>query len=150
MGTNFYLTSRCDKFSMLFGKYELGSKPFRYKVHIAKTSWGWLPLFERHEGTIATVADIKHLYDTFIPRIKIEDEYGKVYSWAEFEERVLKFNGGVKGAIPETPLLPEKILDTDLPAHIPISHFDCKMTDEEKAKYYKDSSGYEFIRTPFK
>lgn len=44
-----------------------------------------------------SVKAMKTAYDT--DKLKIIDEYGREYTWDEFDERVLKFNGGVKGAI---------------------------------------------------
>ena len=86
MGTNFYLRMREP-----IAVYD--------EFHIAKTSYGWKPLFEAHhkgfdgdeEPDITSVADIRREYET--GKYDIVDEYGDVYDWDGFEERVLRFDG---------------------------------------------------------
>lgn len=95
MGTNYYLRCRgCGQ-----------------EVHVAKRSMGWKPSFEAwphsspwHDGTagyedvdeprprIRSVADIKAAYDTGMWDIVSDD--GDVLSWDEFDEDVLRWNGG--------------------------------------------------------
>lgn len=91
MGTNFYLYTRNKGARSLLGnKVELTDDPdFGYLLHIAKTSFGWKPLFEEHER-VHSVADLKLLFDQ-IPYAQILDEYGRAYTWPEFEERVIHF-----------------------------------------------------------
>ena len=129
MGTNFYLKK----------KYST------YKQHIAKTSAGWLPLFEASEN-IHSVADIKVLYDT--KKYFIIDEYDKKYNWEQFDKRVLKHNGGVVGAIPREyyDKNPSSIFyDPNMPGWIPVSHFDTQYA----YMYFKDIEGYEFTEGEF-
>lgn len=151
MGTNFYLMTKsrdvCDKH---FGhSFELTDTPdWGYKIHIAKTSCGWLPLFQRHD-CFKSIFELKGLYDTgnFI----ICDEYGDVYNWDEFYERVLKFNGGVRGAIPREEIKQDKngiFYDKDLPKYKPISHLEYGM-GRYSAMYYTDKDGYEFATHEF-
>ena len=88
--------------------YELTDTPyFGYKIHIAKTSCGWLPLFQGHKDGINSVSEYKAAYET--GEFDIVDEYGTSYNWDEFEDRVLKFNGGVRGAIPTKKIVVHKI-----------------------------------------
>ena len=99
MGNNFYLacTERetCEKYSGY--NYELTDVPFgAYEIHIAKTSMGWLPLFQAHE-CFHSIKELKALYET--GNFHITDEYGTEYNWDEFDERVLKFNGGRQGVL---------------------------------------------------
>ena len=146
MGTNFYLgTANKETAEKHFGyNYELTDMPtWGYEIHIAKTSCGWLPLFESHD-CFQSIKQLKELYDTgsFI----IYDEYGDIYNWEEFDERVLKFNGGVKGAIPLTEIKQDptdRFYDHRLPGHIPISHFEYDF-GRYAEDYYADEDGYEF------
>ena len=151
MGTNFFLGTRDretkDKY---FGwKYELTDTPtWLYQQHIAKTSMGWLPSFEESQS-IHSVADIKKLYDT--GKFVIYDEYGDYYTWEEFDERVLKFNGGVLGAVPREKIKQDpnwEFYDRDMPEYRPISHFEYAR-GRYASDYFKDPEGYEFSRHEF-
>jgi len=139
MGTNFYFftkdKSAVEKYAC--NEYELTDTPeFGYEIHIAKTSCGWLPLFQYRE-TMPSVKAMKTAYDT--DKLKIIDEYRREYTWTEFDERVLKFNGGVKGAIE-----PEKLGNEELP----ISHFE--FSDGMYSHLYlRDKDGFEFIKGDF-
>lgn len=136
--------------------YELTDGPeFWYEIHIAKTSAGWLPLFQGHKDGINSVAGYKAAYDS--GESKIYDEYGVEYNWEAFDERVLKFNGGVRGV-----QKPEKInqdktspfYDKSLPDYRPISHIggstqSYKYLFREPNRYFVDPEGYEFSSTEF-
>ena len=137
--------------------YELTDTPyFGYEIHIAKTSCGWLPLFQGHKNGINSVSEYKAAYET--GEFDIVDEYGTSYNWDEFEDRVLKFNGGVRGAQkPEKIGLEKRTLryDHNLPEYGPISHIG---GDKQSYKYdfaelyndfFEDSDGYEFSTTDF-
>lgn len=151
MGTNFYLMTRsklvCEKY---FGyNYELTDSPeWGYEIHIAKTSCGWLPLFQCH-GCFKSIKQLKELYDTgeFI----IYDEYRTVYNWEEFDERVLKFNGGVLGAVPREEIkhdVSNCFYDPNLPKYMPVSHFDYSLGAYAN-EYFADQEGYEFTTHEF-
>ena len=151
MGTNFYLgTSDKETRDTYFGwRYELTDTPtWLYEQHIAKTSIGWLPLFEASHS-IQSVADIKKVYDT--GKFIIYDEYGTEYNWEEFDERVLKFSGGVLGAIPRKKIANDPnspYWDRDLPDYRPISHFEYAQ-GRYASEYFRDPEGYEFSRHEF-
>lgn len=153
MGTNFYFFSDDkSKVQTWFGdeEYKLTDKPrFGYLIHVAKTSCGWLPLFQAHEH-IRSVADMKRLYDT--GDIEIYDEYEGFYDWDMFEQRVLRFNGGVAGVEPLTPYnqddLLEWLVDRDMPDHTPVSHFEYAH-GRYNDSYFKDPEGYEFDTREF-
>ena len=88
IGTNFYIRSEklwndCKEFEEKYGIYV--SAP---EIHIAKTSCGWKPLFQKNL-LFSSVKDIKEFYDK--SGLEIFDEYGKKYNWEEFTKRVLKF-----------------------------------------------------------
>lgn len=139
MGTNFYFFTNDKSIAEKYAcnEYTLTDTPeFGYEIHIAKTSCGWLPLFQYRE-TMPSVKAMKEAYDT--GEFKIYDEYNKEYNWKEFDERVLKFNGGVKGAIEA-----EKLEDEELP----ISHFE--FSDGIYSHLYlKDKDGFEFSKGDF-
>lgn len=151
MGTNFYIgtSSKKARDKYMGWDYELTDIPtWLYEQHIAKTSMGWLPLFEKSRA-VQSVADIKKLYDTgdFV----IYDEYGETYTWEQFEERVLKFNGGIAGAIPREYIERDEdsyFYDKDMPNWIPVSHFDYG-GGKYNYMYFKDSEGYEFTESSF-
>lgn len=151
MGTNFYLmTKNKEHRDLYFGyDYELTDTPdWGYRIHIAKTSYGWLPLFEAHRG-IESVKQLKDVYRSgeFI----IADEYGTVYSWDEFDKRVLQFNGGVKGRIPREKVEQDRNspwYDSALPEYRPISHFEYD-SDRYSSDYFTDPEGYEFTTHEF-
>ena len=151
MGTNFYLqTANKETANKYFSyDYTLTDTPtWGYEIHIAKTSAGWLPLFQSHENTINSVSDIKILFDTgeFI----IKDEYGETYNWEEFTERVLNHNNGT---LKNNPNREEKTDYDDLYCRkikIPISHFDGVYgTNYCQNEYFTDNEGYEFTTREF-
>lgn len=134
MGTNFYLFTQDkeEKEKYFLSDYELTEFPsLGYLVHIAKTSYGWLPLFQMRE-TIKSTKDIERIVKA--ENIFIVDENGETYSWDGFKERVLNFNGGVKGKVK-----PELVGGE----YIPVSHFDYN-NGINSHRYYLDGDGYEF------
>lgn len=131
--------------------YELTDFPhFGYEIHIAKTSCGWLPLFQGHQDGINSVREYKDAYNT--GEFDIVDEYGDFYNWEEFTERVLKFNGGVRGVAPLERIEKDessKFCDHRLPDYRPISHFEYKYDSYYVNDYFADKDGYEFDRREF-
>lgn len=153
MGANFYMITKNKEQAQRYApySYELTDEPyFGYEIHIAKTSVGWLPLFQAHKDGIGSVAEYKTAYDT--GEFRIYDEYGCEYNWDAFDDRVLKHNGGVVGA-----KKPEKIeqnkysqlYDKNIPDYYPISHIQgspqsYKFINQFVNNYFVDSQGYEF------
>lgn len=147
VGTNFYLFSLnkniCDKY-FDSRDYARTETPYvGYQIHIAKTSAGWLPLFEAHKG-LTSIDDLYMIYRS--GDFEIYDEYGTLYDWNGFTERVLKFNGGRKGVI--SPIsykedIQSPFYDKDMPTHIPVSHFEYA-SGKYAEDYFKDPDGYEF------
>ena len=143
-------TSKKNVAEKYFGwDYELTDNPtWAYQIHIAKTSMGWLPLFEAHEN-IKSIKQLKELYD--IGEFFISDEYGDTYNWEEFDTRVLQFNGGVKGVAPREEIKRDpssRFYDHRLPKYKPISHFDYDM-GSYASDYFMDAQGYEFTTHKF-
>lgn len=151
MGTNFYLaTDNKDVRNQYFGyDYQIVDEPnWGYEIHIAKTSAGWLPLFQKH-NCFRSVKELKELYETgfFI----IYDEYNTIYDWAAFEDRVIKWNGGVDGAISKTYHKidkNERFYDPDMPNYTPVSHFTYG-NGKYAHMYFKDPEGFEFTNGEF-
>lgn len=139
MGTNFYLFTQDKeaKEKYFLGGYELTEFPsLGYLVHIAKTSYGWLPLFQSSEG-IKSTKDIARISRD--ENIFIVDENGEQYGWEDFKDRVLNFNGGIKGNVK-----PELVGGE----YIPISHLDYNGGINAN-RYYLDADGYEFTEGEF-
>lgn len=151
MGTNFYLFTKNKAMAQKYApySYSLTDEPdFGYEIHIAKTSMGWLPLFQSHEE-LYSVRDFKAAYDT--GEFKIFDEYGDEYDWDGFTERVLEFNGGKHGVAPREKVKQDKnsmFYDPDVPEYLPISHFEYG-NGKYAIDYYTDAEGYEFTTHEF-
>ena len=153
MGTNFYMLTRNKYMAEKYApySYKLTDTPyFGYKIHVAKTSCGWLPLFQGHKNGINSVREYKAAYETY--EFEIADEYGNIYTWEEFDERVLKFNGGIRGVAPLIEIEVDKDsqwYDPRMPEHTPVSHFDYKYDGYWANDYFTDPEGYEFDRREF-
>lgn len=151
MGTNFYLMTKSKEVrDQYFGyDYRLTDEPdWGYEIHIAKTSAGWLPSFQAH-NCFRSIAELKLLYET--GKFIIYDEYGDMYNWAEFDERVLKHNGGVRGAVPREKIVQDRNsrwYDANLPDYRPISHFEYGH-GKYASHYFPDPEGYEFTNMEF-
>ena len=149
MGTNYYLFAKNKKVAQKYAPYSyvlVDVPKFGYKIHIGKCSMGWLPLFEAHSNGIRSIKEYKAAYDT--GKFKIYDEYNRKYTWPEFEEKVLKHNGGIAGVMPRKYIerdTTSMFYDKNLPDWVPISHFDTKYADH----YFKDNEGYEFTEYEF-
>ena len=153
MGTNFFMITKDKATAQKYApySYELTDEPyFGYEIHIAKTSAGWLPLFQGHKDGINSVAEYKAAYDT--GKFEIYDEYGTQYNWDEFDERVLKFNGGIRGVAEKKKIEQDKnspYYDPRMPDHTPVSHFEYKHDIYFVNDYFEDSNGYEFYHRDF-
>lgn len=149
MGTNFYLITCNKALAQKYApySYELTDMPyFGYEIHIAKTSMGWLPLFAGHQDGINSVKEYKAAYET--GEFEIVDEYGTTYNWDEFDDRVLKFNGGIRGVKSLKKIEVDKhspFYDSKMPGHIPVSHLEYKYDSEFSKNYFADEDGYEFF-----
>lgn len=140
IGTNFYFLFQ-DKPSKekWFSDEEVrlvDSPDFGYEVHLAKTSCGWLPLFQAHRR-INSVALMKQAYDD-IPGCNIVDENGIYYDWAGFKDRALDFNKGLS----ETGD-PDDCKRGSAISHLLYEH------GRYRDEYWKDAEGYEFTEREF-
>lgn len=110
-------------------------------------------MFQSHDS-FKSVKQLKELYDT--GKFILYDEYGTTYTWDEFDERVLKFNGGISGVqkkerLNNNPQFP--FYDPHVPEYGPISHCsgpDCTYNFGWCSNdYFKDPEGYEFTSHEF-
>lgn len=144
MGTNFYLKT---KVLALAEKYTdaIETEGTAYLIHIAKTSGGWLPLFEEHKA-IHSVADLLEAAKHF----DIVDEYDNFYSIEAFIHRVLEHNGGYYSKAKIIPALVNKFDDSyeKDDCDRPISNLEFG-NGKYKYDYYRDAEGYEFSKDCF-
>ena len=147
MGTNFYFATKNRNLVQNMNFLFVDSPIIGYEVHVAKTSCGWLPLFEQHTG-INSVKDYEAILKR--PDVIIYDENFQRYTWPEFEQRVLKHNGGVAGAIPLEPIQQDlgRFYDPDMPDHTPVSHLEYGH-GKYAQDFFKDEEGYEFSKQEF-
>lgn len=123
MGTNFYL--RKKKPRLVYDE-----------IHIAKTSFGWKPTFECHEGEIESVRQLKTAYDS--GEYTIIDEYGDEYTWEEFDKRVIQWA--------------ESQIEMRGEDFKPIDHVEYEKTQTYRHYenyYYHDEDGYNFMMVEF-
>lgn len=159
MGTNFYLYTKDKQVAQELApySYELTDIPdFGYKIHIAKTSMGWLPLFQAHMHGIQSVAEYLDAITKY--NCRVFDEYGTEYLYDDFVDRVLNFNGGVVGGIEPVAIGEHQgsmnFYDYNMPKYRPISHIpgtaqSYKYDLHYSLDYFTDSEGYEFDRKEF-
>lgn len=153
MGTNFYFFTQSKTLkndidvSGCTGLYCTDTPDFGYELHIAKTSMGWLPLFQANEY-IKSVKQLKEFYEKY--NCKVYDEYETEYTWEEFDKRVLQFNGGKDGVVPKTKIkrVENGFFDENMPDEIPVSHF-AYANGKYADHYFKDDEGYEFCPNEF-
>lgn len=153
MGTNFYFFTQSKTLkddidvAECKGLYCTDTPDFGYRMHIAKTSMGWLPLFQAN-NCVKSVKQLKSFYEKY--DCKIYDEYETEYTWEEFDERVLQHNGGIDGVKPKTKVKHPKgkFFDDKMPDELPVSHF-TYANGEYADHYFKDEEGYEFCPDEF-
>lgn len=156
MGTNFYLLTKEKKAAQKFAPYSytLTDEPyFCYQIHIAKTSAGWLPLFQAHKDGIHSVSDLRSAVSS--GDFEIIDEYGVFYDWEQFSKRVLEWNGGIYGRARRQEIpYNSPFADSRMPKYTPVTHLGG--TEQSycyepwhAAYYFADPYGYEFCETEF-
>lgn len=111
-------------------------------VHIAKTSWGWVPSFQHVPAdrafdeteanndmySISSVADIRGYMETGL--YEIVSEEGDVYDWPAFEKRVCRWVENMR----------EHGLEGEPRSHI---------GSGDSIDSYADPEGYQFCRVCF-
>ena len=157
MGTNVYFFTKDKQIVQEYApySYELTDEPeFGYLIHCMKRSMGWIPLWQAHRDGISSVREYKEAYDTGI--FRIVDEYYNEYSWDEFNEEFIQFNGGISGVQKKQKinLDPDRpFYDKNMPKYGLVSHCsgpDCTYNFGSYAgDYFKDPDGYEFTLHEF-
>lgn len=101
MGTNYYLfTKNRDLVHKHFAvehdwgvtseEYEIVEYPqLGYQIHVCKLSWGWLPLFQRHEA-FKTWAEFEEFYRSYSNHLSLIDEYDHFMTFDDFKTRVFE------------------------------------------------------------
>lgn len=164
MGTNYYMITKNKILAdeLTDGRYELTDTPdWGYRIHVAKCSAGWLPLFQAYTNGARSVKDYKEAYDK--GDIIIADEYGSTFTWKQFDEEVLQHNGGRLGVIKPKEVMRRLMCighDSQMPDYVPVSHlpgtkqsyrydYD-KLSDWElRLTIFADPEGYEFDTREF-
>lgn len=91
MGTNYYLVTRNKVLAHDYfeGEYELVDEPdFGYEIHLNKLSYGWKPLFQRHNKAFKTWNELQEFYLNHISDLKIYDEYGTHYEFERYKQEI--------------------------------------------------------------
>lgn len=93
MGTNYYLMSKNKSLvKNYFDDYEIVDEPFLgYQIHIAKTSFGWAPLMQKHSKAFTTFAELRKFYLHNVYALSIYNEYLEEVSWGEFEKKITEW-----------------------------------------------------------
>lgn len=91
MGTNYYLTTTNkdlahDKFGW---NYQYREDPeLCYAIHLNKCSFGWRPLFQRHEQ-FQSFNELLDFIESCGDGMKIYDEYGRKYTVDEYKDMMV-------------------------------------------------------------
>ena len=92
MGTNYYLVTRNKVLAHDYfeGEYKLVDEPdFGYEIHLNKLSYGWKPLFQRHNKAFKTWNELQKFYLDHASDLKIYDEYETYYEFWEYKKKIL-------------------------------------------------------------
>lgn len=129
------------------GEYEIVDNPYLgYEIHIGKRSCGWRPLFEAHEKAYDSVSGLLDFLQTNQNKIEIYDEYGDLYTIAQFKEELINWAEDQERRM---------IYYDDYIGEIqsPIDHVEMDQRDNRnpwlKIKYWHDKDGYDFTDRPF-
>lgn len=101
MGTNYYFMSRNKELMQTYfaekaewgvhgEEYTIVDEPYLgYECHLNKLSCGWRPLFQKHKA-FDSFRKLEEFYREHKADLDIYDEYGHIYSWAEYFDEVYK------------------------------------------------------------
>ena len=138
MSTNYYILTKDKSIIEKYGlTYELTDSPdWGYKVHIAKRSHGWKPLFQGHKN-INSIDDIYKLINE--STVTILDEYDRIQTVEEFEKEVIEWFKDDKEALSH---IEEEEKDRFKNAGRSYWYLD-------SSKLWTDDKGYEFMSLDF-
>lgn len=163
MGTNYYMMTKNKKLahSCFEMEYEIVDEPdFGYQIHLNKLSWGWRPLFQRH-NVFQTWDELEKFYYDHSDDLDICDEYGTYYSFLEYKQKIFDhasrepepikwvydFNPFDLKHNPELArktLLTERCEPEEAELWIPINHVEYFETERAAKRKYKAYSYYTF------
>ena len=66
------------------------------EIHLAKTSCGWLPLFQAHPGKFESVAEMKVFYETTPGVTIIDDIHYIMRGYENFEGKLRELGGNIE------------------------------------------------------
>lgn len=150
MGTNFYFMTKNKDLAHKFfdGEYELTEEPYLgYEIHLNKLSFGWRPLFQKHEE-FDTWNKLEQFYLSHEDDLEIYDEYGEKYEWEDYKKRIfnhaarepepMKWHYGVDpiGAFSGKILYYDKCEPEEADFWIPIDHVKYAKSEEKVRKKY--------------
>ena len=129
------------------GEYEIVDNPYLgYEIHIGKRSCGWRPLFEAHEKAYDSVSGLLDFLQTNQNKIEIYDEYGDLYTIAQFKEELIDWAENQEKRIVH---YDDYIGDIEAP----IDHVEMDKRDRRnpwlKIHYWHDKDGYDFTDRTF-
>lgn len=141
MGTNYYFRTKDKELAFdVFNRFEIEEDNYYY-LHLAKTSCGWLPLFQQSKN-INNIFDIFMMYGKYYRDIDIVDEYGEELSFKKFIDEVVKHNNGTAF---DRDLEMTDDMNDGVPPWTPVSHIEI----EHDNSIYIDNFGYEFCTAEF-
>lgn len=166
MSTNYYMiiTDKNLVEKYFPDEYRIVDKPYwGYEIHIGKRSYGWCPIFERHNKAYRSVKEMIEFLSRYHDVIGIYDEYGTEISIKELQEELIdwkehqeiRYMKYVPKGVPDelfggTKYFIEGTKD-DYDITIPYDHIEyVKLNRFEAASYfYRDEDGYVFIDGEF-
>lgn len=174
MGTNYYMMTKDKTIVEEYfpDEYKIVDNPYLgYEIHIGKQSWGWCPLFERHDKAYNSVEAMLKFLEFHKVDIEIYDEYGEKFSIAELKEELIDWakHQPVRYMKYVSEGVPNKILggrdyliestEDDYDIKSPFDHVEYHELDPYNEKrwidescepfYTKDKDGYDFVRGDF-
>lgn len=160
MGTNFYMITKnksladeyffndIDNYHYACG-YELVDEPyFGYKIHICKRSYGWVPLFQKHDEAYKYFSELEVFYHKYKSDLDIYDEYNQQYSFTQFKKEMIKHSQRKREPIrwvfcpdafsEDKPILHTEVCtEEETELYIPIRHDEYAKTEAVARKKYK-------------
>nr|DAD82889.1 MAG TPA: hypothetical protein [Siphoviridae sp. ctXZx16] len=166
MSTNYYMiiTDKNLVEKYFPDEYRIVDKPYwGYEIHIGKRSYGWCPIFERHNKAYKSVKEMIEFLSRYHDVIGIYDEYGTEISIKELQEELIdwkehqeiRYMKYVPKGVPDelfggTKYFIEGTKD-DYDITIPYDHIEYVKLNpfDDISNYYRDEDGYVFIEGEF-
>lgn len=160
MGTNFYMMTRNKNlveqyfpnrtdYSCYDCGYEIVDRPYLgYEIHICKRSFGWVPLFQKHENAYKSFDGLEQFYYENENNLEIYDEYERQYTFEKFKEEMIQHSKRKEEPIKwvyapdifsegRSVLHTIECMEDEAELHIPIRHDEYVSTRAIARKKYK-------------